>query len=412
MKSCTKPLRKKLLRSKSMLIGIVGKPSTGKSTFFEALTAVPVERSPRPFTTIKPNHGVAYVEVECVDKEFGVQCNPRTGFCKNGRRFVPVELLDVAGLVPGAHEGKGLGNKFLDDLRQADLLIHIVDVSGSTNEVGERIPMGSYDPANDVRFLENELNYWIEGILKRNWDKLKREAKLNRKNEEMIATQMAGLGFTKDVVIRVLNKLNLREKPLFEWAEPEIFSLAKTLRELGKPTIIAANKCDLSNGYDNYMELKKEFPDYFIVPCSAEAEITLKNAAKADFIEYIPGDGSFKTLKTMNSQQQNAMAIMKALMDKFGGTGAQKCLNSAVFDFLKYIAIFPGGVSKLSDDQGRILPDVFLMKPGSTAIQFAGTIHSTFAENFIKAIDVRTKRALGADYVLKHRDVLEIAFKR
>jgi len=412
MKSCTKPLRKKLLRSKSMLIGIVGKPSTGKSTFFEALTAVPVERSPRPFTTIKPNHGVAYVEVECVDKEFGVQCNPRTGFCKNGRRFVPVELLDVAGLVPGAHEGKGLGNKFLDDLRQADLLIHIVDVSGSTNEVGERIPMGSYDPANDVRFLENELNYWIEGILKRNWDKLKREAKLNRKNEEMIATQMAGLGFTKDVVIRVLNKLNLREKPLFEWAEPEIFALAKTLRELGKPTIIAANKCDLSNGYDNYAKLKKEFPDYFIVPCSAEAEITLKNAAKADFIEYIPGDGSFKTLKTLNSQQQNAMAIMKALMDKFGGTGAQKCLNSAVFDFLKYIAIFPGGVSKLSDDMGRILPDVYLMKPGSTAIQFAGTIHSTFAENFIKAIDVRTKRALGADYVLKHRDVLEIAFRR
>ncbi len=395
-----------------MLIGLVGKPSSGKSTTFEALSAVPVERSARPFTTIKPNHGIAYVEIVCVDKELGVQCNPRTGFCKDARRFVPVELLDVAGLVPGAHEGKGLGNKFLDDLRQADLLIHVIDVSGSTNEIGEKVPTGSYDPANDIRFLENELNYWIEGILKRNWGKLVRESKLNKKNEDMIADQMAGLGFTKDVAIRVLNKLNLREKTLGEWTEEDIFALAKTLRELGKPTIIAANKCDLSTGYDNYMRLKKEFPNHFIVPCSAEAEITLKNAAKAGFIEYVPGDATFKKIKELNPQQEKAMEIMNQLMQKFGGTGVQKCLNSAVFDYLKYIAIFAGGVSKLSDDQGRVLPDVWLMKPGSTAIQFAGAIHSTFAENFIKAIDIRTKRALGADYLLKHRDVLEIAFKR
>src|SRR5271157_4623041 len=183
-----------------MLIGIVGKPSSGKSTSFQALTMVQVERSPRPFTTIKPNRAIGYVEVQCVDKEFGKQCNPRTGFCVDGRRFVPVELLDVAGLVPGAHEGKGLGNKFLDDLRQADLLIHVVDASGSTNEVGEAVQKGSYDPCNDVRFLEQELDYWIKGILDNNWIKLSREAKLNtKKNEEIITNQFSGLGMSRTI---------------------------------------------------------------------------------------------------------------------------------------------------------------------------------------------------------------------
>jgi ribosome-binding ATPase YchF (GTP1/OBG family) len=395
-----------------MLIGIVGKPSTGKSTFFEALTSVSVERAARPFTTIKPNHGVGYVEVECVDKEFGVQCNPRTGFCRNGRRFAPVELLDVAGLVPGAHEGRGLGNKFLDDLRQADLLIHIIDASGSTNEIGEAVAKGSYDPANDIRFLETELNYWIEGILRKNWQKLIREAKLKKKNEDIIANQLTGLGVPKEVVVRVLEKLGVREKPLEEWTPEETFALAKTIREMGKPIIIAANKCDLSNAWANYERLVKEFPQYMIVPCSAEAEITLKNAAKAGFIEYTPGDGTFRIIKELSPQQKNAMEIMGKLMERYGGTGVQKCLNSAVFDFLKYIAIFPGGVNKLEDKHGNVLPDVFLLPPNSTALDFANALHSDIARGFIKAIDVKTKLSHGKEHVLKHRDVVEIAFRQ
>jgi ribosome-binding ATPase YchF (GTP1/OBG family) len=373
---------------------------------------VPVARASYPFTTIEPNHGVGYVEVECADKDFGVQCNPRTGFCENGRRFVPVELLDVAGLVPGAHEGKGLGNKFLDDLRAADVLIHIVDISGSTNEKGERVPIGSYDPANDVRFLEEELNFWIEGILKKNWKKLVRESKQNKKNEEIIGAQFTGLGITKDVIVKVLNKMGIREKALEEWSDEEIFNLAKTAREIGKPIIIAANKCDLSNGFENFEKLKKDFPDYFIVACSAEAEITLKNAAKAGFIRYTPGDPDFEIVKDLNEQQKKAMELLKDVMKRFNGTGVQRCLNSAVWDFLKYIAVFAGGANKLQDDQGRYLPDVWLMKPGSTAIEFAAAIHTDFAKNFIKAIDARTKKAHGADYIVKHRDVLEIAFKR
>ncbi|MBS3068246.1 redox-regulated ATPase YchF [Candidatus Micrarchaeota archaeon] len=395
-----------------MLIGVVGKPSTGKSTFFQALTSIPVERSARPFTTIKPNRGVAYVEVECVDKDFGVQCNPRTGFCINSRRFAPVEILDVAGLVPGAHEGKGLGNKFLDDLRQADVLIHIVDVSGSTNEVGEAVATGSYDPANDIKFLEEELNYWIEGILDANWQKLARESALNKKNEDLLVGQLSGLGLKRGAIQKTLKQLGLEEKKISEWTEEEKFKFARLIREIGKQIVIAANKCDLSNGMENYEKLKKQFPQYLIVPCSAEAEIALKGAAKNGFIDYIPGDVEFKIIKELNEPQKKAMDLLTGLLKKFGSSGVQKLLNASVFDFLHYFAVFAGGRNKLADKDGNILPDVWLLPPNSTAIDFAAAIHTEFAKKFIKAVDAHTGMTHGADHPLKHRDVIEFMFGR
>ncbi len=395
-----------------MLIGIVGKPSSGKSTFFQALTSIPVERSSRPFTTIKPNRGFAYVEVQCVDGEFGVQCNPRSGFCVQHRRFAPVEVLDVAGLVPGAHEGKGLGNKFLDDLRQADILIHIVDASGSTNENGESVEPGSHDPCKDVAFLEEELNHWFVGIINNNWQKLIRESKLNKKNEEVFFSQFTGLGITRRSVLKALSELKLGEKPLEQWSEGDKFSFASKLREVGKPIIIAANKCDLSTSEKNIARLKEAFPSYLIVPCSAEAEIALKEATKNEFIKYVPGDASFEIVKELNEAQRKAMHLLQNVLKKFNGSGVQACLNSAVFDYLKYVAVFPGGVNNLEDSQGRILPDVFLLPPGSTALDFAFALHTDMGRGFIKAIDVKNKRPIGKDHVLNHRDVVEIHFKK
>ncbi len=395
-----------------MLIGLVGKPSSGKSTFFQALTSVAVERSERPFTTIKPNRGIGYVEVECVDKEFNVQCNPRSGYCVNHRRFAPVEILDVAGLVPGAHEGKGLGNKFLDDLRQADLLVHIVDASGSTNENGERVEAGSHDPVKDVKFLEEELDYWFAGILKNNWTKLVREGGLNKRNEEILFQQFTGLGISRAAVQKTLKNLNLSEKPLSQWSAEEKFDFCKTLRLTGKQIIIAANKCDLAKGWENYERIKKAFPEKLVFPCSAEAELTLKGAAKHEFISYIPGDAEFKELKPLAPEQKKALDFIAAVLSKIGSTGVQKIVNTAVFDCLHYIAIFPGGVDNLVDSQGRILPDVFLLPPGSTALDFAFALHTDMGKGFIKAIDVKLRRPVGKDHPLKHRDVVELHFKK
>ncbi len=395
-----------------MLIGIVGKPSVGKSTFFKAATMIEVERADYPFTTIEPNEGVGYVRIEDAAKFFGVKSNPRHGFVIDDQRFVPIKLLDVAGLVPGAHEGKGLGNKFLDDLRQADALIHVVDASGSTNEKGEKVPPGSYDPANDVKFLEDELNYWYAGIFKRGWDKFAK--RVGDSVDKAIADRFSGLKIDRAMVKRALVESGLDDKQLRSWSDEDILSFASKLREISKPILIAANKCDLPTAEDNIKKLKEQFPNYIIIPTSAEAEIALKEAARKELIKYIPGDDHFEIISPdkLNSQQRAALEFIdKNILKKYGSTGVQQSLNSAVFDLLKYISVFPGGVNSLMDAEGRVLPDVFLLPQGSTALDFAETIHTDLAKGFIKAIDVKTKRVVGKDYQLKDGDVIEIVFK-
>ncbi|MBS3138954.1 redox-regulated ATPase YchF [Candidatus Woesearchaeota archaeon] len=396
-----------------MLIGLVGKPSTGKSTFFRAATLAEAEIAAYPFTTIKPNTGVGYVKVQCVDREFNVQCNPRDGFCINGWRFVPTQVLDVAGLIPGAHEGLGLGNQFLDDLRQADIFIHIVDISGSTSEKGESVPVGSYDPANDVRFLEVELDLWYFDILKKAWDRFARHAEqIQEEIPKAVAKQMSGLGnISEDRIRTILENFNLSTKKLVTWTDDDIKKFAATIRKETKPMIIACNKIDVKGAYENYVRLKKEFPDYLFVPCSAESELALREAARQELIVYVPGEKKFvmKNETKLNDNQKKALAfIQQNILDKYGTTGVQDVLDKAVFELLKYIVIFPGGVNNLVDKHGNVLPDAFLLKEGSTPVDFAFRIHTDIGKNYIKAINVKTKLPLGKEHILKNRDVVEI----
>jgi ribosome-binding ATPase YchF (GTP1/OBG family) len=394
-----------------MLLGLIGKPSVGKSTFFKAATLAEVEIASYPFTTIKANHGVGYVKVDCIDKEFKTQCNPNHGFCINHKRFVPIDLMDVAGLVKGASEGKGLGNQFLDDLRGADVFIHIVDVSGTTDGEGKPVPEGNYDPLGDVEFLEDELNKWFCNILIKAWKSFARTAELAKaKFSEAVAKQFSGLKVKEEQVKDVLLKVNLPEHAS-TWNNEQLMKFASELRKESKPMIIAANKVDMENGEKNYKRIKEKFKEYLVIPCSADSELALRQAAKAGLIDYIPGERDFKILKDLNEKQKNALENIKHnVLEKYEfGTGVQQVLNSAVFDFLKYIAIFPASANKLADSKGNILPDCFLMPPGTTALDFAYALHTDFGKNFIKAIDARTKMAWGKDHKLKHRDGLEIA---
>tara|TARA_Y100000310_G_scaffold149697_1_gene149031 strand:+ start:1275 stop:2456 length:1182 start_codon:yes stop_codon:yes gene_type:complete len=390
-----------------MLIGLVGKPSVGKSTFFKAATLADVEIASYPFTTIKANHGVAYVKIDCIDKEFNSQCNPNHGYCINHNRFVPVELMDVAGLVKGSSEGKGLGNQFLDDLRKADIFIHIVDTSGETD--GEGKPTKDYDPLNDIEFLEEELDKWYYNILMKVWKTFVRKTEMEKsKFSEAVAKQFSGLKVSENQIKEVLIKINFPEKPS-TWNDLQVKEFASKLRKISKPMIIAANKVDTLKGKENYEKIKNKFSDLIVIPCSADSELALRQAEKAGLIEYIPGEKEFKIKKELTDKQKQALErIQENVLNKFNSTGVQKILNSAVFDLLEYIAIFPASANKLKDSKGNILPDCFLLPNGSTALDFAFFLHTDFGNNFIKAIDARTKRALGKSYELKHRDALEI----
>ena len=392
-----------------MLVGIVGKANVGKSTFFKALTLADVLIADYPFATIKPNHGVAFVKIDCVCGEFSTQCTPRMGICTNKKRFVPVEIIDVAGLVPGAHEGKGMGNQFLDDLRQADAFIHVVDMSGSTSEKGEPIQPGSYDPAFDIRFLEIELDMWILSIIRKGWDKFARQIQQEKGNAIIaLSKQLSGLKVTENLVKEAIISLNLDPEQPTEWTEEHLHQLAMLIRKRTKPMMIVANKMDMPTAQPNLERCKKQFPEYIIVPVSSECELALKEANNKKMIDYIPGSSKFEITGQMEDKQKKALDFVQKFLDKYGSTGVQEAIDTTVFQLLKYITVFPGGVGKLTDSQGRILPDCFLMAPGTTAYDFAAKIHTDLAKNFVAAIDVKTKRKVGRETQLKNRDVVEI----
>jgi hypothetical protein len=398
-----------------MIIGIVGKPSVGKSTLFKASTLSEVDIANYPFTTIKANHAVGFVKIKDAAQELGKIANPRAGYVQGKYRFVPIDLMDVAGLVPGAHEGEGMGAQFLNDLNQANALVHVIDASGSVNAKGEPVEAGSYDPANDIKFLEVELDYWYQGILKKGWEKFSRQlAQEKQETFKGIVKQMSGLGVDEDVAKKALKETDLEKLPPGSWNEEQLLALAKVLRELTKPMVIAANKCDHPKGKENLERLQKEFPKYTIIATSAESELALREAAKHELIEYIPGEQTIiiteKGKDTLNEKQQQALTfIEKSVLQTYEhGTGIQAVLNAIVFDILKMKAIHPGGVGKLEDSNGNTLPDCFLMKEKATALDFAFALHTDFGKNFVKAVNVKTKLPVGKDHILDHLDIIEI----
>jgi ribosome-binding ATPase len=397
--------------SYSRLLGVIGKPNVGKSTFFSAATLAAAEIANYPFTTIKPNRGVGYVRSPCVHTEFKVQDNPNNSLCLDGVRLIPVELIDVAGLVPGAWEGRGLGNQFLDEIRRADALIHVVDASGGTDCEGKVCRPGEHDPLEDVQFLEKEITMWMSAILKKDWDKIARTAETEKKSiYAPLEERLSGLGIKRAHIFEAIRRTGLNADKPASWSDDDFYRFVDTLRKISKPMLIVANKMDLPTAEANVARMKAL--DYIVIPASAEAELGLRRAAEKKLINYRPGDPDFKISqpdKLQPAQVKALEAIREKVVTKLGSTGVQEAINTAYFKLLNMIAVYPvEDVEHLCNHQGKVLPDTYLIPQGTTAHQFAYIIHTELGENFLYAVDARHRTRIGEDAVLKDKDVISI----
>lgn len=384
-----------------MRVGLVGKPNVGKSTFFKAATLKDVAIADYPFTTIEPNHGVAYVRTSCPHVQLNKSCNPQHGACLDGVRFVPLELVDVAGLVPGAHTGRGLGNKFLDDLRRADALLHVVDATGASDAEGRPVPPGTRDPLEDVRFLEEEITWWIDGILSDDWDRLAKKAQSAGESfEQLIAEKLTGLGLSEKMV-----------HAAFREGTGDRHALAAAVRRIGKPLLVAFNKAD-KVPKARIDELAAKLGTLPHQATAADAEVALRGAAKAGLLRYVPGASGFEAVDSakLTPKQREALDFIRIhVLEPYGSTGVLAALERAAYDLLKLIVVFPvEDEGHWTDKKGNVLPDAHLIPQGSTARDLAYRVHTDLGKHFIRAVDGRLKRVIGADHALKNGDVVRI----
>ncbi|MCD6126012.1 MAG: redox-regulated ATPase YchF [Thaumarchaeota archaeon] len=393
-------------------IGLIGKTNTGKTTFFNAATLGTAEISTYPFTTKQPNYGIGYVLTPCVCKEFGVKDNPRNSKCINGWRHIPIELIDLPGLIKGAWAGKGLGNQFLSVASQSDVLLHVVDASGSVDEEGRLTEPGTGDPLADYYDIEEELVMWFMKLIDRSTDRITRSLRKGKELPEAMEEVLMGVKVNREHIRQALIQSNLEKKDFENWTPMDDKRFATALREISKPTLIVANKMDLDTAPDNFKKLRDQLTDKIVVPCSAEAELILRRAEQKKLIRYIPGEEEFEIVDESKLTERQRWAldfIRRRVLDEYMRTGVQFALNVAVFKLLKMNAVYPVyDIQKLSDRHGNVLPDVYLMPDGADVRELAQVIHSELAKGLLYAIDARTGLRLPANYKLKDRDVLSV----
>jgi ribosome-binding ATPase len=398
-----------------MEVGVVGKPNVGKSTFFNALTLLDAPMAPYPFTTTVPNRGVAAIRAPCPHVEKQTPCTPGNAKCVNGIRWIPVNLVDVPGLVPGAHAGKGLGHQFLDDLRAADGFLQVVDLSGATDAEGQPAPAGSQDPSAEVTWLEEELIAWVAEILSRDFLRHARSTELDgKKVEEFLAQRLTGLSISPFAISAALRTVPVDRQHPARWSEPDRTALAQELLRVAKPRLIAANKCDRATP-EAAATLAEKLAPIPSVPTSAEAELTLRRAARAGLVEYAPGDPTFRETdpNRLSAGQQKALEGIRAILRHWGSTGVQSALEKMVFERLHQIVVYPvEDETHWTDGRGRVLPDALLVPAGTPASEVAFRVHTDLGKNFIRAIDGRTHRALAADHPVEPNAVIRIVARK
>ena len=393
-------------------IGLIGKTNTGKTTFFNSASLSSSEISTYPFTTKKPESAMANAITLCVHPEFKVQDNPNNSKCVDGWRYIPIELIDLPGLIKDAWKGKGLGNQFLSVAAQSDVLLHVVDVSGGIDTTGKISEAGSGDPVSDFADIEEELIMWYHKIFEGNREKLSKLISSGTDLIDAITDLYRGLGTKKIHVKDTLKATNLDDKKLDDFGIEDSKKFVSHLRKISKPTLIVANKIDVEGADKNFTRLRERFSDIITVPASADSELSLRRAEQKGLIKYSPGSEQFKILKPeeLNERQKNALDfITKDIMGEYMRTGVQFAINVAVFKLLKMNSIYPvANEEKLSDKKGNVLPDLILLKDGATVTDLANEIHSDLTKGLLYAKDLRYNLRLPKTYQLRDRDVISL----
>jgi ribosome-binding ATPase YchF (GTP1/OBG family) len=385
-------------------VGLAGKPNAGKSTFFSAATLAEADVANYPFTTIDPNRGVSHVRTDCPCLDRDERCGSER--CHDGKRYVPVELLDVAGLVPGAHEGRGLGNQFLDALSTADVVCNVVDASGGTNAEGEPIETGEYDPIEDLAFVERELDLWLADIVSRNWEGLERGSRAPDFDfDAALAELLIDVGASRGEAAATLRNVEYPSDPR-AWDESDTEALASELRARTLPIVVVANKADVAP--DGNLKRLREEANH-VVPATAEGELALRRASTAGVVVYDPGDSDFEVVGEITPEQERGLDRVRDVMAEWGGTGVQEAMNVAVYDLLDYVTVYPvENETRWTDGQGTTLPDAFLLPRGSTPEDLAYAVHSDIGEGYLHAIDARSGRRVSDSHELDEGDVIKV----
>ena len=394
-----------------LTIGLIGKTNTGKTTLFNAATLLNAKISNFPFTTKKPNVGTAYACDICVCRELGVKDNPQNSTCIDGWRYVPVKIIDVPGLIKDAWMGRGLGNRFLSVIGQADALIHVVDASGSIDAEGRITEPGSGNPLQDALDVETEIERWIAEIIENNRQTIIREESSSNL-PEALTRSLSGIKANSLQVSQALEKSELINVPFSEWNLNQVIKFAAFLLPIIKPTLIMANKMDILTSETNLGMLTDYYGRSLVAACSAEAELALRRAEKMGLLQYTPGQEMFKIREDakLTAKQQGALKyIERRVMEKWMRTGIQQALNTVIFKLLRINMIYPvSDEAKYMDHHGNVLPDVYLMPDGSTPIDLARSIHTRLEKNYVLAIDAKTGIRLPKNYHMRHKDAIKI----
>jgi GTP-binding protein YchF len=358
----------------STKIGIVGMPNAGKSSLFNALTKAGAEAANYPFTTIEPN--VAVVPVRDVRMEEVVATVGASSIV-----WDTIDFHDIAGLVAGAHEGEGLGNKFLANIRETDAIVHVVRAHGDENVIH---PDGRVDPLADIETIETEL---VLADLETAEKRVERVAKQAKGGDRLAIAEEAWL---RKVIEELQGGRPARGVPLPEEAP----NAARDLGSLtSKPVLFVANVDEGSE----------------VVPAAVAEHAAAQGAGAVAVSSRIEAE-----LAELDDEDAAAMRAELGVSE----SSLQTVVGGA-FALLKLIAFFTAGEGKPAQ--------TWHLREGLTAWHAAGQIHSDIQKGFVRAEvigwrelvdaggysgarDRGTLRLEGRDYAMSDGDVITVKF--